>query len=158
MGRRAPPLSWALMHVDAFDIDKYPVTNRDFKGFLDATHYHPKDDLNFIKDWQGGIYPPGWENKPVTWVSLEDARAYAAWAGKRLPHEWEWQYALEGPEHDQRKYPWGNTWKPDAVLLQYEGLTLRGPDDVGAHPIGISPYGVMDMVGNVPTNMSTSTR
>ncbi len=69
---------------------------REFKKFLDATHYHPADDLNFLKDWKNGAYPQGWANKPVTWVSLEDARAYAAWAGKRLPHEWEWQYAAQG--------------------------------------------------------------
>jgi gamma-glutamyl hercynylcysteine S-oxide synthase len=137
-----------FMHITAFDIDKFPVTNKEFKAFLDATHYHPKDDLNFLKDWQGATYPPGWENKPVTWVSLEDARAYAAWAGKRLPHEWEWQYALQGPEHD-RKYPWGNLWRPDAVPVPDQGRTLRGPDEVYAHPTGVSAYGVMDMVGNV---------
>jgi formylglycine-generating enzyme required for sulfatase activity len=136
-----------LLHVDAFDIDKYPVTNQEFKVFLDATHYHPKDDLNFLKDWQEGIYPSGWENKPVTWVSLEDARAYAAWAGKRLPHEWEWQYAAQGS--DQRKYPWGNLWRPDAVPLPDEGRAMRGPDDVYAHPAGVTTLGVMDMVGNV---------
>jgi gamma-glutamyl hercynylcysteine S-oxide synthase len=137
-----------FMHVDAFDIDKYPVTNKEFKAFLDATHYRPKDDLNFLKNWKGGMYPPGWENKPVTWVSLEDARAYATWAGKRLLHEWEWQYASEGGEHD-RKYPWGKTWWPDAVPLPDQGRTMRGPDDVDAHPAGVSSYGVMDMVGNV---------
>jgi formylglycine-generating enzyme required for sulfatase activity len=79
---------------------------------------------------------------------LEDARAYAAWAGKRLPHEWEWQYALQGPEHD-RKYPWGNLWRPDAVPVPDQGRTMRGPDEVYAHPTGVSAYGVMDMVGNV---------
>jgi iron(II)-dependent oxidoreductase len=135
------------MHVDAFDIDKYPVTNKEFKSFLDATHYHPKDDLNFLKDWQGGSYPSGWENKPVTWVSLEDARAYAAWAGKRLPHEWEWQFAAQGT--DKRKYPWGDHWRPDAVPAPDESRTMRGPDAVDAHPSGASPFGVMDMVGNV---------
>ena len=135
------------MHIDAFDIDKYPVTNKEFKTFLDASHYHPKDDLNFLKDWQGGSYPQGWENKPVTWVSLEDARAYAAWAGKRLPHEWEWQYAAQGT--DRRKYPWGNHWKADAVPLPDQDRTLRGPDEVGAHPAGASSLGVMDLVGNV---------
>ena len=67
------------------------------------------DDLNFLRDWKNGAYPEGWANKPVTWVSLEDARAYAAWAGKRLPHEWEWQYAAQGD--DGRIYPWGNTWE-----------------------------------------------
>jgi formylglycine-generating enzyme required for sulfatase activity len=136
-----------FMHIDAFDIDKYPVTNKEFKVFLDATHYHPKDDLNFLKDWQRGMYPPGWEDKPVTWVSLEDARAYAAWARKRLPHEWEWQYVAEGPEH--RKYPWGDLWRPDAVPLQDQGRPMRGPDEVYAHPAGVSYFGVMDMVGNV---------
>ena len=49
-----------FMHIDAFDIDKYPVTNKEFKAFLDAAHYHPKDDLNFLRDWQGGSYPAGW--------------------------------------------------------------------------------------------------
>jgi formylglycine-generating enzyme required for sulfatase activity len=135
------------LRIEAFDIDKYPVTNQEFKAFLDAAHYHPQDDLNFLKDWQGGSYPPGSENKPVTWVSLEDARAYAAWAGKRLPHEWEWQYAAQGT--DRRKYPWGNLWKPDAVPLPDQDRTLRGPDEVSAHPAGVSPFGVMDMVGNV---------
>jgi len=137
-----------FMRIDAFDIDKYPVTNKEFKSFLDATHYRPKDDLNFLKDWQHGTYPRDWENKPVTWVSLDDARAYAAWAGKRLPHEWEWQYAVQGPEHD-RKYPWGNTWKPDAMPVPDQSRTLRGPDEVSAHPAGVSADGVFDMVGNV---------
>ena len=136
-----------VMHIDAFDIDKHPVTNQEFKHFVEATHYHPKDDLNFLKDWHDRTYPPGWDNKPVTWVSLEDARAYAAWAGKRLPHEWEWQYVVQGPEY--RKYPWGNVWKQDAVPIPDQGRTMRPPDDVDAHPTGVSFYGVMDMVGNV---------
>jgi iron(II)-dependent oxidoreductase len=136
-----------FMHINAFAIDKYPVTNREFKAFLDATHYHPKDDGNFLKDWKDGSYPGGWGNKPVTWVSLEDARAYAAWAGKRLPHEWEWQYAAQGP--DGQVYPWGNSWKPEAVPIADQGRSLHGPDDVDAHPNGISGFGVMDMVGNV---------
>ncbi len=50
-----------------------------------CTSYKPEDDRNFLKDWKGGNYPQGWDNKPVTWVSLEDARAYAKWAGKRFP-------------------------------------------------------------------------
>jgi iron(II)-dependent oxidoreductase len=135
------------MHVKAFWIDKYPVTNVQFKKFLDATHYHPEDELNFLRDWKSGAYPAGWDNKPVTWVSLEDARAYAAWTGKRLPHEWEWQYAAQGA--DGRTYPWGSTWNADAVPVPDKGRTMRGPDAVDAHPKGASPFGVMDLVGNV---------
>jgi len=135
------------MQVKPFWIDKYPVTNAQFKKFVDATHYHPQDDLNFLRDWKDGTYPTGWENKPVTWVSVEDARAYAAWAGKRLPHEWEWQYAAQGT--DGRIYPWGNSWDAEKVPTADKGRTMRGPDAVDAHPQGASPFGVMDLVGNV---------
>jgi gamma-glutamyl hercynylcysteine S-oxide synthase len=135
------------MTVARFFIDRYPVTNTQFKAFIDATHYHPRDDLNFLKDWSGGTFPLGWDNKPVTWVSLEDARAYAAWAGKRLPHEWEWQYAAQGS--DARLYPWGNDWGDKNVPLPDKGRDLRGPDAVDAHPGGASPFGVMDLVGNI---------
>jgi iron(II)-dependent oxidoreductase len=136
-----------LMHIKSFWIDKYPVTNAQFKKFLDATRYHPRDDLNFLKDWSNGNYPSGWDNKPVTWVSLEEARTYASWAGKRLPHEWEWQYAAQGT--DGRTYPWGNDWNKDNVPVPVKGRTLREPDPVDAHPQGASPFGVMDLVGNV---------
>jgi formylglycine-generating enzyme required for sulfatase activity len=136
------------MHIDSFYIDKVPVTNADFKKFLDAAHYRPQDDLNFLKDWKNGDYPQGWGNKPVTWVSLEDARAYAQWAGKRLPHEWEWQFAAQGGD-ENRLYPWGNTWNPANVPTPDKGRELTQPDDVDAHPQGASPAGVMDMVGNV---------
>lgn len=135
------------MHIKSIWIDKYPVTNAQFKKFLDATHYRPQDELNFLRDWQNGTCPAGWENKPVTWVSLEDARAYAQWAGKRLPHEWEWQYAAQGT--DGRLYPWGNTWDESAVPVPDKSRTMRGPDAVDAHPRGASPFGVMDLVGNV---------
>jgi formylglycine-generating enzyme required for sulfatase activity len=135
------------MHLKSFWIDKYPVTNAQFKKFIDVTHHHPQDDLNFLRDWQNGKYPEGWDNKPVTWVSLEDARAYAAWAGKRLPHEWEWQYAAQG--RDGRAYPWGDSWRADAVPAPDKSRTMRGPDAVDAHPQGSSPFGVMDLVGNV---------
>jgi formylglycine-generating enzyme required for sulfatase activity len=136
-----------VLHIKPFYIDKYPVTNREFKRFLDATHYHPSDDLNFLRNWSGGSYPQDAGDDPVTWVSLEDARAYAEWAGKRLPHEWEWQFAAEGG--DGRVYPWGNQWNPDAVPRPCKGRTYTGPDRVQAHPGGASPFGVMDLVGNI---------
>ena len=68
------------LHIKSFCIDRYNVTNEGFKKFLDATHYEPEDAHNFLKDWKDGKYPDGWAKKPVTWVSLDDARAYAAWA------------------------------------------------------------------------------
>jgi len=133
--------------IKTFYIDRHPVTNAEFKKFMDAAAYHPKDDHNFLRDWKNGDFPKGWENKPVTWVSLEDARAYARWAGKRLPHEWEWQYAAQGT--DGRLYPWGNQWNSDAIPAPDKGRDLTGPADVDAHPNGASPFGVMDMTGNV---------
>ncbi len=135
------------MEIKPFYMDKYPVTNAQFKKFLDATNYRPGDNLHFLRDWKNGAYPDGWANKPVTWVSIEDARAYAKWAGKRLPHEWEWQFAAQST--DGRKFPWGNEWNASAVPVPDVGRSLRGPDDVDAHPAGASPFGVMDMVGNV---------
>jgi formylglycine-generating enzyme required for sulfatase activity len=140
------------MEVKPFFIDKYPVTNAEFKAFLEATHYAPADKGNFLRDWKGGSYPAGWDKRPVTWVSMEDARAYARWAGKRLPHEWEWQMAAQGT--DGRAYPWGNYWVAGNVPTPVTGRAMTGPggtgpDVVDAHPLGASPYGVMDLVGNV---------
>lgn len=133
--------------IASFWIDTYPVTNAEFKKFVDATKYRPADDHNFLKDWTHNSFPPGWENKPVTWVSIEDARAYASWAGKRLPHEWEWQYAAQG--NDGRTYPWGNDWIRDNMPATDNGRTLLPPSDVGAHPQAASPFGVQDLIGNV---------
>jgi formylglycine-generating enzyme required for sulfatase activity len=136
-----------LIEIKSFYIDKFPVTNAEYSAFLQATHYEPADKYNFLKDWQAGTYPPGWGNRPVTWISIEDARMYAQWAGKRLPHEWEWQYAAQGT--DKRLYPWGNIWDPAAVPLPDQTRMLRGPDSVETHLSGQSPFGVMDMIGNV---------
>ena len=135
------------MPMKPFWIDRYPVTNAQYKAFVDASGYRPADVHNYLRDWKDGAPPAGWENKPVTWVSLEDARAYARWAGKRLPHEWEWQYAAQGT--DGRLYPWGEEWDEAAVPTPVRGRELPGPADVDAHPAGASPFGVMDMVGNV---------
>jgi formylglycine-generating enzyme required for sulfatase activity len=140
------------MHISAFAIDKYNVTNAEYKAFVDSSGYKPKDDHNYLRDWKNGTFPQGWAAKPVTWVSLEDARAYAAWAGKRLPHEWEWQYAAQGS--DGRTYPWGNSYPTrfdgaSVVPEPDKGRTMLAASDVNAHPAGASPFGVMDMVGNV---------
>jgi formylglycine-generating enzyme required for sulfatase activity len=97
-----------LLEMKPFFIDKSPVTNAQFKAFLDATHYRPEDDHNFLKDWVSGSYAEGAADKPVVWISIDDARAYAKWAGKRLPHEWEWQYAAQSSEVTGMM---GNVWQ-----------------------------------------------
>ncbi|WP_223621541.1 SUMF1/EgtB/PvdO family nonheme iron enzyme [Lysobacter sp. ESA13C] len=135
------------MRLPRFFIDRTPVTNAEYQRFVIDSGYVPRDTHNYLRDWVDGAPRPGWERKPVTWVALEDARAYAQWAGKRLPREWEWQYAAQG--HDGRRYPWGEDWRDDAVPAPNRGRRLRAPDDVDAHPAGASPFGVLDLVGNV---------
>jgi gamma-glutamyl hercynylcysteine S-oxide synthase len=135
------------VHVHSFYIDRTPVTNAEFKKFLDASHYHPADDHNFLRDWKDGAYSKGSDNKPVTWVGIEDARAYAVWAGKRLPHEWEWQYAAQST--DGRPYPWGRDWNPSALPAPDHGPSMRERSDVSAFPAGASPFGVLDLEGSV---------
>jgi iron(II)-dependent oxidoreductase len=135
-----------LMDIKSFFIDKYPVTNSQFKKFMDANHYKPADAHNFLKYWKNGTYPTGWGNKPVTYVAIEDARAYAKWAGKRLPHEWEWQYVAQGM--DGRLYPSGN--KSDSTIIPPadHNRAMREPTDVTAYPEQ-SVFGVKDLIGNV---------
>jgi formylglycine-generating enzyme required for sulfatase activity len=142
-----------VISVQPFYIDRTEVTNAQYQQFTDATGYRPADGQNFLKDWDWSDprhphFRSGWADKPVTWVCLEDARAYAAWAGKRLPNEWEWQYAAQGT--DGRLYPWGDTFdatRVPAVSTTRDGLP--GPADVTANPSGASPFGVLDLVGNV---------
>ncbi|KAI8887578.1 DUF323-domain-containing protein, partial [Backusella circina FSU 941] len=140
------------MRLQPFYIDPYPVTESEFKEFMDATDYKPADPTNFLKHWIGGCYPPSRANKPVTHVSIEDARAYAAWAGKRLPHEWEWQYVAQAGQQ-YRIYPWGSKWDSNMVPEPYTGRDRLYPDhppaDVDANVDGRSPFGVYDLVGNV---------
>jgi formylglycine-generating enzyme required for sulfatase activity len=90
------------LDVDGLAIDELPVTNTEFQRFLGSTGYVPRVPHRFLDHWAGGAPPPGQADWPVTFVDLDDARAYAAWAGKRLPTEDEWQvgvsegYALYG--------------------------------------------------------------
>ncbi|RKY56186.1 MAG: hypothetical protein DRP89_01895 [Candidatus Neomarinimicrobiota bacterium] len=130
------------VYVPAFYIDKTEVTNEQFKQFLDETGYKPKWPRNFLKNWHNGIYPKGKAKHPVVWVSLEDAKAYAKWAGKRLPTEVEWQKAAQGT--DGRTWPWGNIFDPTKA-----NIDSRDTKPVGSYPEGTSPYGCLDMIGNV---------
>ncbi|SDY98666.1 Formylglycine-generating enzyme, required for sulfatase activity, contains SUMF1/FGE domain [Lysobacter sp. yr284] len=135
------------LRLPRYFIDRTPVTNAQYLAFVRASGYVPGDAHNYLRDWVDGAPRAGWDDRPVTWVALEDARAYAHWAGKRLPREWEWQYAAQGG--DGRRYPWGEDWRDDAVPAPNRNRRVRAPDPVDAHPAGASPFGVLDLVGNV---------
>lgn len=79
--------------ISGFFIDSLPVTNLQFQHFLKSSGYTPADTARFLKHWKNGIIPENQEDKAVVYISLEDARAFAMWAGKRLPSEKEWLYA-----------------------------------------------------------------
>ena len=128
--------------VPRFFMDKYPVSNAQYAAFIQAAGYAPKDVSNYLKHWVGGKPPSGLENHPVVWIDMEDARAYARWAGKRLPTEIEWQYAAQGA--DGRAFPWGPKMEPGRCNDK-----LNHSTPVDAFPRGASPFGVQDMVGNV---------
>ncbi|HWQ31656.1 MAG TPA: bifunctional serine/threonine-protein kinase/formylglycine-generating enzyme family protein [Blastocatellia bacterium] len=125
--------------VKPFFIDKTEVTNEQYAEFVRQTRRQPPSH------WTGGSFPPGEANFPVVNVSWNDANDYAQWAGKRLPTEEEWEFAARG--RDGRLYPYGNEWKPKYSNAAEDGY--RKARAVGSYPEGASPFGVMDMAGNV---------
>ena len=131
------------VELKRFAMDETPVTNAQFRRFLQASGYRPRHRENFLKHWQGGLPPAGQEDHPVVCVDLEDARAFAHWAGKRLPKEEEWQYAAQGA--DARRYPWGDSFDPGRCNGGETGTTTA----VKAFPRGRSPFGCYDLCGNV---------
>ncbi|MBN1935798.1 MAG: SUMF1/EgtB/PvdO family nonheme iron enzyme [Anaerolineae bacterium] len=127
-------------HVDEFCIDKYPVTNVQYKQFVDATKH------NIPSHWKSGTYPEGKSLHPVVNVSWHDASAYAKWASKTLPTEAQWEKAARSA--DGREYPWGDGWKEGLCNTHESGI--GGTTPVGQFsPDGDSPYGCADMAGNV---------
>lgn len=133
------------VYVDAFLIDRYEVTNRRYRRFLDATgHRVPAywNDARFNED-----------DQPVVGVAWDDAVAFCRWAGARLPTELEWEKTARGT--DGRRYPWGDG-DPDAgghrANLYHDGGAAGDgfvfPAPIGSFPAGASPYGALDMAGN----------
>ena len=138
------------LYVDTFYMDKYEVTNAQYKKFIDANPQWQKDQIldkyhneGYLDHWKGNNYPFGEDDYPVTHVSWYSAMAYAAWAGKRLPTEAEWDRAARGGLVD-RYYPWGNAIDP--TKANYDG-NFDGPITVGSYPD--NGYGLHDMSGNV---------
>ncbi|MBI4553736.1 MAG: formylglycine-generating enzyme family protein [Candidatus Latescibacteria bacterium] len=144
------------VYVDAFFIDKHEVTNAQYKRFCDEMgRPYPPDP-----HWEGEYanYVLSKPDYPVVNVTWDEAKAYAEWAGKRLPTEAEWEKAARGT--DGRTYPWGDQW--DVTRANFADRRTDFPwsdpqaDDgypytapVGRYPQGASPYGAMDMAGNV---------
>ena len=145
-GELGPDVQWFAaekpqheVYLKEFYIDKYEVTNAQYKEFVQATG-RPTP-----RHWEGGSYPDGKADHPVVYVSWEDANAYCRWFGKRLPTEAEWEKAARGT--DARIWPWGNTF--DIAKCNVESWEGSGSTPVGSYPDGVSPYGVYDMAGNV---------
>ena len=138
------------VYVDAFHIDKYEVTNAQYKKFVDANPEWQKDrilskyhDGDYLKHWNGNNYPPGKGNHPVVYVSWYAAMAYAEWSGKRLPTEAEWEKAARGGRLG-RKYTWGRSL--DFNKANY-GDEIGDTTPVGSYDA--NGYGLYDMAGNV---------
>ncbi|HSM97910.1 MAG TPA: SUMF1/EgtB/PvdO family nonheme iron enzyme [Gallionella sp.] len=128
----------------AYWMDKYEVTNLQYKQFIDATKR--KSPSNF----RNRTYPQGKVDHPVVFVSWYDAHDYCEWAGKRLPTDIEWEKAARGTA-DDRDYPWGDDFDVNKVNspVRWKSLHLEGDTmPVGSLEAGKSPYGLYDMSGN----------
>lgn len=130
--------------VPGFRIDRTEVTVEAYRQCVDAKRCTPPDtgEERFCNWGQAGR-----EKHPINCLDWNQAEAFCAWAGKRLPTEVEWEKAARGT--DGRVYPWGNTWDlpKGNVYETYDGHKETAP--VGSFPDGASPYGALDMAGNV---------
>ncbi len=127
------------VHLSAYSISKTPITNAQYKAFMDATK------TKAPQHWDGGRIPAGKEQHPVVYVSWAEAVAFCDWAGLRLPNEQEWEKAARGT--DGRSYPWGEQ-APDGSRCNFNN-SVGNTTPVDSFVSGASPYGLLDMAGNV---------
>jgi formylglycine-generating enzyme required for sulfatase activity len=138
-------------HLTTFRIAKYPVTNQEYRDFLVDTGYEELPD-----SWIFRRFPIERANHPVYTLSAEACDAYASWLasktnrGFRLPTEHEWEYAASGPEG--LEFPWGETFDP--LLANTCETGIFNTTSVGIFANGASPFGLLDMAGNVEEYVS----